>query len=113
MNRQIQILAANCKGCVKSGRNLKSTFPEGRVTKLNLLKEPNQELLNFLDQLPPIWGANKFLFGCIDRFLEFSLMQITTRTTATVIKDILENYIALYAIPRAIRKNQGSGFIAK
>ena len=50
---------------------------------------------------------------CVDRFLKFTTVQITTRTSATVIREFLENYITHHAIPQVIRTDQGSGFVVK
>ena len=102
------------QGVFQNGKNLKSVIRRRDVPKLYQLEEPNQELqLKILSSLLPVWGTIKYLLTYGDRFSKLDSMQITTRTTATVIRDFLENYIALHVIPRAIRTDQGSGFVAK
>ena len=48
MNRQIQLTAADCKECLKSGKILKPVVPSTEVAQMELLEEPNQEIqVNF------------------------------------------------------------------
>ena len=93
LNGQIQLKSnSTCKECIKSGENLKSIFPEGDFTKLNLLEETNQELqLHFL-------GAYKNLISCIDRLSKFPSIQTTTRNTAAVTRELFKNHNALHAV---------------
>ena len=65
MNCKIQLTAATCKECVKSGKKSKSVIPSTEVVKLHPTKERNQELpVDLLVLLPPNWGANKHTDLC-------------------------------------------------
>ena len=94
INRQIQLTAANCKECNKSGKNLKPVIPSTEVAQRDLMEEPNHE--NQMECLGPLfafWGTNKYLLICVDLFSKFPTVQITTRTTATVIGNF---FVKLY-----------------
>ena len=62
-----------------------------KIVSMDLLEKSNKEIqLDVLGPLPSTCGANKYLLICVDRFLKFPTNQITTRTTATVIKEFLD-----------------------
>ena len=63
------------------------------VAQSDSMEEPNQEIqVDFLGPLTGVWGANKYLSIFVDRFSKFSsTVQVTTHTTATVIREFLEN----------------------
>ena len=68
MNRQIQLNAANCIECVKSGKKLKSLIPDRDVTKKNLLKTESSAAVRILSPLPPVLGA-KEIFARLHRYI--------------------------------------------
>ena len=71
------------------------------------MEERNQKMqLDFLSKLPARWWAKKFLLTCLDIFSKIQSVQITTRTISKVIQEFLENYIASYAVSKAIRTDQ-------
>ena len=114
MDRKIQITAKNCKECIKSGKILKFVIFSTDIANSDPTKEAKQEILvDFLSILPFTWGANKYLLNCVDDFSKIPPVQITTRTTVAVIKQCVENYITVHAIPRVIRTEQGSGIEAE
>ena len=71
---------------------------------LDILEEPKQKIqLDFLGPLPAVCGADKYIVIWVDRCSNLSTTQVTTRSTAGVISDFLENYNALHAIQRVFR----------
>ena len=81
---------------------------------LDNLEELYQDVqLDYLGPIPALWGANKYILICVDQFIKFSTFRFSARTAIGVIKDFLESYIALRAIPRVIPTGQGLGFNCK
>ena len=112
--REIQVHGENCIECVKAGKNLKPLSNHNTLGKLPTVVEPNQEMeLDFAGPLPLVWGTNKYILSCVDRFSKFPSAQITSSTSTKSIINFLSKYIALHGIPRTIRTDQGSGFISK
>ena len=43
LNRQISLTAANCKKCIKFGKNLKAVIPSTEIALTESTEDPNQE----------------------------------------------------------------------
>ena len=80
------------------------------ITSLDSTKKPNQEKhFDFSGSLPKICFAKKYLLICVDSVSKIPTVQLTT----AVITKLLQKNIIIQAIPRMIRTDQGSGFLAK
>lgn len=111
MQDTISKYVANCRSCaqVKGG-------PTGKNTKLKLFpsRYPNHMVAVDTVELPHSQGGYKHMVTMIDRFSRYAVaVPVKNKTSPTVIKAILNNWIYKFGVPEHILSDNGPEFIAK
>ena len=59
-----------------------------------------------------LWGNNKYILLCIDRFTKFPSAKIVNNTSTKKVISFLNDYFHLHGFPRKIRVDHGSCFLS-
>ncbi len=110
INRRIQATARNCKACTKTGKNVKSLIPKNHLGIRPKPIEPNEELeIDFAGPLED----QKYMLLAVDRYSRYPLIKISNSNSTEVVIAFLEEYTAMFGIPRGIRSDQGYASTSK
>ena len=115
MRADIEKKAKACSACLNAGKNLKCQIPSTEKTKIEQPENPGEEIqMDFTGNLnSKHFEHSPFILIAVDSNSRWPVAKICKNTNHGSVKTFLKEYTNIYGVPKSIKTDKGSAFIAK
>ena len=108
------ICVSTCKECTEAGENFKPIKFQAHYVKLSRVENVNDEVsIGFAGQFKIAKSTKKYLTVSFDSKSGWLEAKFSGKKNTAAVLEFLNNYIALFGIPKRTRRDPGSPFMSE